>query len=834
MMADATTLRWDALPPLWLLVLVIIPGVFLVARFFYRREAGRVGRTLRIAMAVLRSLAVLLVLVALFGPYAETIESRHFKRHLIVCIDTSGSMAFKDTYRSNPELAASIRLTAGYPESFNLATRPRIEIVKDLLGSDREFLEELADKFRLHIYTFSSQPAGLFEPHEGEKPSEAAERILAELPRLKANGQVTRIGTAIRDLVRAFDAKNEPMAGILLFSDGRHTGGAPGPVDEARRAAEGTRDGIPIFPVAMGDPAAAINIGVSRIDAPEVVLAGDEVAFTVTVHARGLDGRTATLEAAVLDAEGNVKETLPIDAEPFSLPGEKDPPKKVTFHHLFTEHGTYDLRIGVPPEPGEAVEGDNYKRHVLHVAKLKMRVLLVVSKPNYTYRYLSEALFRAEKTIAANALLLSAEPEWPQPASSGLRSLEVFPQERAELAQYDVVILTDVDPRDPRFARGGEEGRARVLGNLEHWVKSGGGLVLQAGRDGYVPDMYINTPVMSLMPVVPYRTLPENRYQEIVELGDEKRYALTNAGADHPVMRILQKLGDTRDFWESNDYATKYLWYAPVERAKSSATVLAVRRNLQGTVYLDRNEPHPLIALQDYGLGKTLWLGTDELWRMRYGNENLYYWRFWSGAIRHLATYRLLGGNKRIKIWVDRADGRYRVGDSVGIEAKFLDENFEPVSPGDNESEQRTLKLRTPDGDEREIPLQAVVTDPPEGIFRTRVSAGRPGTYRLIAESGGEEEPAETTFVVEDTTLEMLDPLMDMRTLEAIARASRGKVLKPSQIRQLISDDIVPRTASTRSGETRRTDLWDRGWVLWLFVLLLGAEWILRRRNLLL
>ena len=85
------SLRWAFLPPLWLVVLVIVPAVALAVHFFYRREAGQVGRRLRTAMGILRALAVLLVLGTLFGPYVETIEGVYFKRHLILCVDTSSS-----------------------------------------------------------------------------------------------------------------------------------------------------------------------------------------------------------------------------------------------------------------------------------------------------------------------------------------------------------------------------------------------------------------------------------------------------------------------------------------------------------------------------------------------------------------------------------------------------------------------------------------------------------------------------------------------------------------------------------------------------------------------
>ncbi len=218
--ASTTSLRWHALPPLWVVVLVIVPAVLLGVRFMYRREAGDVGTRLRMAMGLLRSLAILLALGALFGPYAETIEGEYFKRHLILCVDTSRSMRFKDGYASDPALAVRLREAAGLPPGAELSNRSRLDLVRSLIGSDRGYLERLAEKVRLHLFTFDGSIAGCFEQREGETPSEAAARLLERLARLEADGSVTRIGTAIHDLVRTFDAKNEPVAGIVMFTDG--------------------------------------------------------------------------------------------------------------------------------------------------------------------------------------------------------------------------------------------------------------------------------------------------------------------------------------------------------------------------------------------------------------------------------------------------------------------------------------------------------------------------------------------------------------------------------------------------------------------------------------
>jgi len=824
---SSTTLRWDALPPLWLVVLVIVPLVALAVRFVYRREPGAQGTPLRVGLGGLRVLAVLLVLGALFGPYTETVEGEVVKRTLVVAVDTSRSMSLQDRYERNEKLAGSLAELAGTTRD-RVAEMPRLALAQAVVGGDETYLADLLETFDVQLYSFDDELRTEFLPVEGETPVEAGTRLKNALDALEAKGGVTRIGGALRDLVRRLVARNEPVAGIFLLTDGRHTGGAPDPVEAAQRAADRGREGLPVFPVPVGDPSAAVNVGVSRVDAPEVVLAGDRVHFTATVHARGCAGQTARLVARVVDAENRILESLPVDAEPFPLPGDDDEPVKASFTHTFRVKGSYDLSIGVEPLPGEAVVADNFRRHSIRVVELKMNVLFVADRPSFTYRFLAPALMRAEKTIRAQMLLLSAEPEWPMESSPGLPRLQHFPRTRADLAPYDVVILHDVQPGSSRFAERGRE--AETIRLLADWVKEGGGLVLQSGREMNFVTHYGQTDLPALMPVVAGDWTQDDRDRVMGGAYDKKWLEVTDNGRDSPLLRVLEDSDRVKDFWESRDFETWYYAYTPVKHAKTSANVLAVRREERER----STDPHPIIALQDYGLGKVLWLAHEEFWRMRArlpDDPNLYYWRFWSGVIRHLATYRLLGGNKKVKIWVDRANGRYKLGETVGIEAKYLDENFNPVTPGSAGGTVRAIVLQKPDGTEEELTLTAVQTDPPEGLFRTRTVARAPGTYRLVATVPGETEPAKATFVVEETTLEMRDPLVDLKTLQGIAQASRGRVLRPDQFRRIIEDRIVPPTSIVRSGEPQRSTLWDRAWVLWVFVGLLAAEWILRRLN---
>lgn len=832
---STTTLRWDALPPLWVIVLLIVPAVLFTVRFVYQRELGVQRRPLRIALGLLRASAVLLVFAALFGPYAETVEGEVAKRTLVIAIDTSRSMSLEDQYERNDELGDSLTSLLNTSRD-SLAKRPRIKIAQEIIGGDAGYLLDLLETFDVQLFSFDTETRAEFIRSETSSTAEAVQEFTTNLATLEANGSVTRIGSAIRTLVRRLEARNEPVAGVFLFTDGRHTGGAPDPVSAAQ-AAGGTGgsgrggEGIPIFPIPIGDPSAALNVGVTRVDAPEVVLAGDSVTFTAIVHARGCEGRDAKLEAQFVDTNGTILKNLMIDADPFRLPEDGEDPTQTSFRYTFPDKGTYDLRIGIPPLPGEAVVSDNYRRVTVQVVELKMNVLFVVDRPSYTYRFLGETLRRAEKTIRAQTLLLDAEPNWPMMSTRGEEPIRHFPRTRAELAKFDVVILQDVQPDSPRF--GGEHpgGVVGLMKMLADWVKEGGGLVLQSGREMNFVTHYGSTELPALLPIIPGEWTLDARDRVAGSTATEKWLHLTDAGAAHPILQVLEDPTQARAFWESKEYENYFYSYTPVAYAKSSARVLATRRE-------DKNsargaEPHPVLALQDYGLGKVLWLAHEEFWRMRAGidDPNLYYWRFWSGIIRHLATYRLLGGNKRVKIWVDRASGRYKQGETIGIEAKFLDEDFNPVAPEGTGGAPRTVVQIGPDGEESNLTLTALRTDPPEGRFRTQTVARAPGTYRLSAELPGDPEPAKATYVVEETTIEMRDPLVDLPTLESVAQASRGRVLQPAEFRRILEDRIVPPTSIVRSGEPRRTSLWDRAWVLWLFVALLGAEWVLRRLN---
>ena len=62
------------------------------------------------------------------------------------------------------------------------------------------------------------------------------------------------------------------------------------------------------------------------------------------------------------------------------------------------------------------------------------------------------------------------------------------------------------------------------------------------------------------------------------------------------------------------------------------------------------DNPYPLVAWQRYGSGKTMYVGTADLWRLRFQVGDQLHARFWGQAIQFLALSRVLGQNKQITL----------------------------------------------------------------------------------------------------------------------------------------------------------------------------------------
>ena len=804
-----TRLRWRALPELWLIALVIVPAVALLVWSIYRSERGRATRGGKLALAAVRIVLILLVIGMLFEPYAEISNQKTVRAHLILLLDTSASLDFTDRY-ADEELATRLAEAAGVAGGANEVREwTRAQLVKGVLGNrSLGVLARLREKFVLHVYAFDRELRPIWSEHESAEAEAGGGRAGPEgrIDQLDFTGNLSAVGDALDRVIEEFRLRDEPVAGVLLVTDGRRHGGTIDPLDAARKTRTLTPP-VDIHPIIVGDPAEPRNVNVSNLRAKEVVLLGDDVTFELTIRSTGFEGRVVPLALERIE-DNDVVESYDLDVAEVAL-GRDDAPVEVTASHRFERAGSYLLRIGVPVQAGEQVTNDNTVTHPLRVIDKRIKVLFIEGGhgPRFEYKFLASALVRDTTTMEAQAYLAG---HFGPPFTAGTLPIEELPADRKELFEYDVVIFGDVDWQND-LASSPEEAE-RFLENLRAFVEAGGGLAILTGPKNR-PTEYLGTPLEKVYPVVAsleeYLRVEQSRT-------DSYNLRLTATGRAHPIMQIHDDPEITRQLWEDEAFS-RFFWYFPALRAKTGAEVLAVH---SGPENLNAFGRHPIFVTMLYGRGHVFWSAIDETWRLRYIEEDRYHYRFWSEVVRSLATYKLLSGNRRFKIFTR---DQYHVNDDVRIEASVLDENYEPAT-----AETQRVLLRLPGGDELDVELQRIGDRP--GSYERVIRATREGAYHVFApDFGSDGDRPEKAFRVIYSTDEKRDPLPDRAALTEIGRLAGGRPVRSLADLPALPDEIPARSLQVPT-DIRPDDLWDGPIPLLLIAGLLTAEWLFRKR----
>jgi hypothetical protein len=812
--------RWHAMPAAWVFWMLVVPLAALVGWWAYQRERDLPGGW-RATLATLRATAIVFVLLVLFGPYRETRDERDVRAHLLVLLDVSSSMATVDGYE--PEDARALAAATGKSVE-DVGRLTRIELAKAALGSPaNKLLENLTKDFRVHVYSFGSRLVPLVSTGDssdedfGADKTPADERIRARLADVAAVDPSTRMGQAVGFALDTFRSRDEQVAGVVVISDGQQNGGSISPVAAGRKAQE---QGAAVHAVGVGDPRSPKNIHVSNLRAKEVVLARDTAVFEFDVHAKGFENRTVPIEVQALDETG-----APRGGPLAVTPGEVvlaggDAPQQVRVAYRFERADTYALRIGVPVQDEEKIKSDNFVLHAVRVIDRKIKVLYVEDYPRSEFSFLSNALCRDHETMLAHALLLDADPEAPQRKTNvgdwpPLESTRGLPP-REKLFEYDVIVLGDVDPRN---LGADSEAVRRALENLHDFVDKGGGLVAIAGPSNN-PAKYRDTPLSPVLPIVVDRDAEAADERRGRGAAQEFHVAVTQDGMDSPLMNVAGDPAESKRLWETEPSWGMY-WSYPALRAKTLAKVLAESDDPADDNKFGRR---PIIATMVFGRGRSLFVGVDDLWRMRWDVGDRYFYRFYGEAVRFLATYRLLGGNKRFKIMTDLKT--YSLDDTVRITLDVLDRDYEP-----SRAETQTVKLDMPGAEpgRRETVDLVIPKDPAEqGTFRQSIVPTRPGDYRLSAATDDpKDEAPETLFHVVQSSLEGRDLRINEQSLRDMAAVTDGGDFR--YLAQL--PELKPRSATKKVLQSVHEDeMWDNGWTLAIAVSLLAAEWLLRKR----
>jgi uncharacterized membrane protein len=694
----------------------------------------------RALLITIRSLAVLLAVIAVLRPARHTDLTRIKRAPLAVVVDDSASMGLG----RNPLSASAL----------------------DWLRKNESGLRELEPWYTVERFTLGDPPPVM--PKEAKFGAEGFAKQESPL-------SATLLGVA----------RSRPgLAGIILLTDGR---------ENRARDTEPPDISIPVYPVGLSGGEVK-DLWIEGVDTPPVAFIRTPAEVRVRIGLSGLKpGRTnlslyegsSLLESTQVELKEGINEA------------------KVVFGPKRTGRKAYRLELS--PVPGEDSSENNSAQFSVGVIRDKTRVLLVAGTPTWDVKFLRDR-FNADPSVDLITFLILRTPRDLSMVPESELSLIPFPTQELfekELHTFDAVIYANFDY--------GPYAPPQYLENIVKFVREdGGGFAMLGGDRSFGLGGYEGTRLAEILPVELGGALGGSllRYGPF-------RPRLTKAGSAHPIFQWDPDPEKNRELWNSLPELDGQNWSL---RASGGGVVLAENPQAQ-----NEYGPMPLIAIGEYGEGRSMAVLTDSLWRWKLpyaarGGDEAVYRDFWSNSLRWLMhdpdmeLLRLMNPVSTL-----------REGNNLALRARVLDAEYQPAAGAEV-----TGKLTGEKGEAvnlvfseeapgeyvaREVPLKA------RGIYRVEAQA-RKGAMVL-----GRDELA---FPVGPASPEPQRIGLDREYLEKLAKKSGGRVLR--------GDEEGLYKVLREAGEKRLEVVGkkvEEPWANWMVMLLalslFALDWTLRR-----
>lgn len=581
-------------------------------------------------------------------------------------------------------------------------------------------------------------------------------------------------------------ARNElaslPVSGIVVVSDGAESDG--GALTESLLALRAAN--VPVYAVGVGREQIDRDIELSRAGAPAEVLQGASIAADLIVSQRGYAGQRIDI---VIEDEGRIVAT-----ESVELPRDGEPtPVRVAF--TAEQPGARRFTFRIAPRDGERIMENNEQSMLLHVRDAREKVLYFEGEPRFEVKFLRRAV-EEDENLQLVVLQRTAENKFLRLAVDSAGELAGgFPRTRDELFRYRALVLGSVE------ASYFTHDQLQMIADFVS--ERGGGLLVLGGKRSFAEGGWAGTPVADVLPVVLPQSPDTSYFAEL-------RIQPTREGAAHAVTRLAAHPDSASARWERLPPLTVF---NRVERAKPGATVL-----LTGS---GEGREQIVLAGQRYGRGRSIVFTPHDswLWQMHASIplEDMSHETFWRQMLRWLVD----GVPRQVVARVERE--RVAPGESVRLLAQVDDERYIGVNNAST-----VAQVTAPSGTVTEVPLGWTLER--DGAYAGNFVSAEEGLHRVqvLAQVDEQQYTSEAAFVdVAPSTSEYYDAAMRAPLLQRIAAETGGKFYTLDQIQQLPEDLAVAGRGATIV-ESR--ELWDMPVIFLALLLLVGAEWGMRRK----
>ena len=529
---------------------------------------------------------------------------------------------------------------------------------------------------------------------------------------------------------------------------------------------------VPIHTIVVGDTTRRRDVQVRRVTTNEIAYVDAEQPVRIGLRAEGFDNERATVS---LFREGERLSSTTVVLPP----GTVEVP--VDLAYTPTTPGLQRLTVTVSRLEGEITFANNAESFTVRVLESKQGVLVLAAA--------------ADPDLSSVRQLLGADPNIEVTARTQRAPGRFYEGPLPDdLSAFDALVLvgypgaqTDRASAE-RVARAAEEGVPTLF------------LLARQTDVRLVADLFGD-----VLPVRPVNVRP--RFSEAA-------IEPTAEGSIHPIMEIrnVPDGGWTR--------LPPLLYNESLWEPAPDARVLATIR-VRG-IGLD----DPLLAVQRRGGRRSAALLGAGTWRWRNVPEDLEpvrtYWPdLFSNLLQWITTRE---DNRPVRVAPTRS--LFGGGEPVGFSGQVYDESLNPVDDATLE-----LTITAPDGRAFDYTMERIGNGRyeldagamPEGTYQYR-AVGKRGDLTLGEDNG--------VFAVGPLTIEFRETTADAALMRQIATRSNGSFLSAEAVGELparlaASDAFVPVFVDRE----REVELWHYSAFLIAVLVLLTAEWVLRKRS---
>jgi uncharacterized membrane protein len=754
--------------PGWVLVLLIAAAAVGLAWLVWRRlpeAAPRVRNWRAWLLWATEAAMVALLLLLLWEPAITVAELKSQQNMIAVLVDDSRSMGIADAGSQTREAAAVKALVA--PDSG----------VGLIAGLDK--------RFQTRVYRLD---AGLTRVPDAEKAKLAG----AKPGGLQPDGAATHINAGLRQLLA--ETSELPVGAVVLLSDGSEnaTGGAgsEGGIDLETISALHNRR-LPVHTIGFGAEQTQHDVEIDDVGVAANAMANSRMTATVSFHQRGYAGQRATLLVKDIGANGNDK---PLDAQEVTF-GKDGEVESATVFFNAGDAGVKSIGFSLGLMPGETNAANNAVTRLVDVTGDTRRILYVEGEPRWEYKFIRRAEEPDHGVQVVSMLRTTENKIYRQGIGDPSELADGFPSKAEDLFKYQAIVIGSVEagyftPSQQELLR-------------EFVDKRGGGVLFLGGRFSLSEGGWASSGAADLLPTF----LPN---QKETFKRESATVALTAAGAESPVTRLLDDRAANVERWRKLPYLNDY---QDAGTPKPGATVLA---------QMTAGRTMPLLVTQNYGRGRTAVLATSGTWRWQMNSPlgDTAHDLFWQQLLRWLAADSPGQVVATMPAQTLMDDGH------VKLTATVRDKQFTPAAEA-----HVSAHVIGPQGAEQLVEMTPVANTP--GTFEAEWTADKPGSYvaEVTAEAGvkggAELGNDSVAFRREDGVAENFHTEQNRELLQKLSDETGGRYWGADELEKL-PQEISYSEAGISVRDTK--ELWDMPVVFLVLLGLMSADWLLRRK----